>query len=75
MEGETPMKKQELTIEGMSCDHCVMSVRKELSKIAGLSVENVQIGKAKVEIDESKVNRQVISRAIDEAGYHLISVQ
>ena len=66
------MKTQELTIEGMSCGHCVMSVKKELGKIPGVLVDDVQIGSAKVRVDESKVTDQALSNAIDEAGYKLV---
>ncbi len=67
------MKTQELTIEGMSCGHCVMSVKKELGKVAGLTVEDVQIGKARVKYDESAVTQQSLAHAIEEAGYKLVS--
>ncbi len=66
------MTTKELKIEGMSCHHCVMAVQKELSKIENLKVEDVQIGSAKVEFDESKVNESVLEAAIDEAGYKLV---
>ncbi|MGA3246456.1 MAG: cation transporter [Bacteroidota bacterium] len=67
------MKTQELTIEGMSCGHCVMHVKKELSKLSGLTIENVEIGKARVQYDEAKVTSDQISKAIEEAGYKLVS--
>ncbi len=67
------MKTQDLTIQGMSCGHCVMSVKKELGKIPGLKVEDVQIGKARVSFDETKVTEQDLSKAIEEAGYTLVS--
>jgi copper chaperone CopZ len=67
------MKTQDLTIEGMSCGHCVMHVKKELSKVSGLTVENVEIGKARVQYDETKVTSDQLSRAIEEAGYKLVS--
>ena len=67
------MKSQELKIEGMSCGHCVMSVRKELSKLVGIAVEDVQIGRAKVTYDESKLTEDAIAAAIDTAGYMLIN--
>jgi copper chaperone len=66
------MKSQELTIEGMTCGHCVMHVRKELSKLAEVIVEDVKIGKARVQYDEAKVSHEDLVRAIDEAGYKLI---
>ena len=67
------MKTRELTIQGMSCGHCVMSVRKELGKIPGLKVEDVQIGKARVSFDDTKITDQDLSKAIEEAGYVLVS--
>jgi len=67
------MKMEELKIEGMSCGHCIMAVKKELSKLPQLSVEDVQIGKARVQYDETEVGRQDIARAIETAGYRLVS--
>ncbi|MGB2960064.1 MAG: cation transporter [Bacteroidota bacterium] len=67
------MTSEDLKIEGMSCEHCVMSVKKELEKVAGVRVESVEIGKARVQYDESRVTRQEIARAIDEAGYQLVA--
>ena len=66
------MKTQEFTIEGMSCGHCVLSVKKELSKLSGVVVEDVQIGKALVRYDETKLEPEDFARAIDEAGYTLV---
>ena len=67
------MKTQELKIEGMSCNHCVMAVKKELGKLENVKVEDVQIGSAKVQYDESKVDEKKLAAAIEEAGYKLIS--
>jgi copper chaperone CopZ len=67
------MKTQELNIEGMTCGHCVMHVKKELSKVAGLIVEDVQIGTARVKFDETQVTSEHLSHAITEAGYKLVS--
>ncbi|MBI5464739.1 MAG: heavy-metal-associated domain-containing protein [Ignavibacteriales bacterium] len=66
------MTTQELKIEGMSCHHCVMSVRKELGKLANVIVEDVMIGGAKVQFDETKVRPQQLADAIAEAGYQLV---
>ena len=62
------MNTQEILIDGMSCNHCVMAVKKELSKIP-LESFNVQIGSAIVNYDESKVKTEDIEKAIKEAGY------
>ena len=58
-----------LTIEGMSCQHCVMSVKKALESISGVSSVDVTIGNAKVTFDASKTNRDDITKAVVNAGY------
>lgn len=68
------MKTVELKIEGMTCGHCVMGVKKELGKVAGLTVQNVEIGKALVEYDEATVTADQLARIIEEAGYRLVSM-
>ena len=66
------MTSKELKIEGMSCHHCVMAVQKELGKLDGVKVDDVQIGSAIVEYDENKVNENALESAIEEAGYKLV---
>jgi len=66
------MKTQELTIQGMSCGHCIMHVRKALAKLNGLKIEHVEIGKALVEFDETIVTKEHIAKTIEEAGYKLV---
>jgi copper chaperone CopZ len=66
------MKTEKLEIEGMSCQHCVMHVRKELSKL-DVNIRDVQIGSAVIEYDEKKVKREDLQKAVDEAGYRVIN--
>jgi len=67
------MKTQEFKIEGMSCSHCVMAVRKELSRLKYVKVSDVQIGSAKVEFDENKTTAAAIVNAIGEAGFKVVN--
>ena len=57
-------------INGMSCGHCVMAVKKELSKLDLESAE-VEIGSARVKFDGSKTNAAAVENAIKEAGYEI----
>ncbi|MBI2618938.1 MAG: heavy-metal-associated domain-containing protein [Ignavibacteriales bacterium] len=66
------MKTADLKIEGMTCSHCVMSVKQGLAKLPELRVEDVQIGSARVVFDEAKVSETDLAKAIEEAGYSLI---
>ena len=67
------MKTIDLTIEGMSCGHCVMAVKKGLSALPGVTIESVDVGKARIQIDEATASREMLAKAIDEAGYRLVS--
>ena len=69
------MKTVQLSIQGMSCGHCVMTLKKELSKLEGVTINTVEIGKANVAIDESKVTNQSLQHAVEEAGYSVVSIQ
>jgi copper chaperone len=62
--------KHEFKIEGMSCGHCVMAVKKELGNLSGIESMDVQIGSAVVETTDA-VTREQLAAAIEEAGYTL----
>jgi copper chaperone len=63
------MQTLTIHIEGMTCNHCVMHVKKELSKIPRIIIDDVQIGSAIMQFDESTTTQEDLSRAIEEAGY------
>lgn len=64
------MSSIEIKIDGMSCGHCVMAVKKELSRL-NLDSFDVQIGFANINYDESKINFEDIEKAIEEAGFKI----
>ena len=65
------MQEVNYKINGMSCMHCVMAVKKELSKLK-LDSADVEIGSAKIKFDETKVKVDSIEKAIAEAGYVIV---
>ena len=65
------MKELSYKINGMSCMHCVMAVKKELSKL-DLDNMEVEIGSAKITFDETKIKPSAIENAIKEAGYEIV---
>jgi len=60
-----------IKIDGMSCQHCVMAVKKEIQKLNVTNLD-VKIGEALVEFDENKVSKENIKQAIVEAGYIVV---
>jgi copper chaperone CopZ len=63
------MERVNLTIEGMSCDHCVRAVRGRLERTDGVKVDEVKVGSATVEYDPAKTNIEEIEDAIADEGY------
>lgn len=63
------MEKLHLTIEGMTCEHCVRAVRGRLQKTDGVKVDDVSVGSATIEFDSSRTSLQEIEDAIADEGY------
>jgi len=59
-------------VSGMTCDHCVMAVRRELSSVPGVRAVNVTLATGDVTVDHDQpLDRAEVAAAIDEAGYRL----
>lgn len=72
--GENVMKK-EMIIEGMSCTHCSGRVEKALNEIDGVSAK-VDLEKKTAYVDLTKdVSDDVLSKAVVDAGYDVVSVK
>ena len=50
------MADKTFKIEGMSCQHCVMAVKKAVDGINGVSNSDVSVGNAKIDYDTSKTS-------------------
>jgi copper chaperone len=67
--GGKVMAEATIKIEGMSCGHCVMRVKKALETLGGIAEADVNIGAARVKYDESRVKREDLDAAVEAAGY------
>ena len=65
------MQDRRIVIEGMSCNHCVMAVRKALSQIPNIAVKDVQIGSATFATDDPAALALVFA-AVEKAGYPVV---
>jgi len=63
------MESLKLTIEGMSCEHCVRAVKNRLTATPGVTVDEVAIGSARVRYDPAKTNVEEIEDIIADEGY------
>ena len=63
------MESLHLTIEGMTCEHCVRAVKDRLRNTAGVEVERVAIGSADVRYDPAATNADELADIIADEGY------
>jgi copper chaperone len=62
--------KTSVKIKGMSCNHCVMAVTKELNQIDGISDVQVDLEKGEATLEHgTSVDMAGIKQAIEKAGF------
>ncbi|MFD6450559.1 MULTISPECIES: heavy-metal-associated domain-containing protein [unclassified Nocardia] len=60
------------TVTGMTCGHCVSSVKQEIGKIDGVTGVEVDLASGLVRVDSSgELADADVAAAVDEAGYAL----
>ena len=67
------MIKKEITIEGMSCMHCVGAVKTALKEFNPSELE-VEIGKAVISFENDKVSTADLQKSIEEEGYKVTGI-
>lgn len=63
------MKRLQVTIDGMTCGHCLGAVKQALTKLEGVSITSLSVGQAEIEYDAGKADAPTILAAVSEAGY------
>lgn len=63
------MHEQEIRVDGMSCQHCVMAVRKALNEVPGITVKVVRVGAVVFATDDMEHAESRVRAAIVSAGY------
>lgn len=66
------MAEVTIKIDGMSCQHCVMRVKRAIDNLSGVLHSDVQIGAASVAFDESRLKKEDIIAAVEKAGYKIV---
>ena len=62
---------REYTVQGMTCAHCVMSVREEVSEVAGVTSVDVDLAAGRVTVTGDGVADAAVREAVAEAGYEV----
>ena len=63
--------RREYTVQGMTCAHCVMSVREEVSEVAGVLAVNVDLASGRMSVAGERVDDEAVRAAVAEAGYRV----
>lgn len=66
--------KKTITIEGMSCGHCVMRVKKALEGVPGVARADVDLGKGEAVVDGEGFGGSQLEDAVNHAGYRAVRV-
>ena len=61
--------KIELTVEGMSCEHCVARVKKALEGIEGVRVANVTLDPGRAVVEGEDLDPEALSAVVEDTGY------
>ena len=60
------------TVTGMTCGHCVSSVREEVSELPGVTAVEVDLPTGRLTItSDAPVDPAAVAEAVTEAGYAL----
>ena len=60
-------------VQGMSCGHCVSSVRSEVSAIGGVTAVEVDLASGQVNVtSDTPIDPDAVTAAVEEAGYEVV---
>jgi copper chaperone CopZ len=65
---QTP-ETHEYVVQGMTCAHCVLSVREEVGEVAGVERVDVDLVSGRLTVHGTDVGDEAIRAAVEEAGY------
>ena len=64
---------REYTVQGMTCDHCALSVTEEVAQVPGVTAIDVDVTAGRVLVRGAGFTDDAIRDAVDEAGYDLVA--
>ena len=70
---DTPSLYRTYTVAGMTCNHCVMSVREEVGEIAGITDIDVDLATGRLTVAGENISDEAVKSAVAEAGYEVVS--
>jgi copper chaperone len=59
------------TVQGMTCAHCVLSVREEVSDVPGVRAVAVDLASGRMTVTGEGIDDDAVRAAVVEAGYEV----
>ncbi|WP_329087067.1 MULTISPECIES: heavy-metal-associated domain-containing protein [unclassified Streptosporangium] len=59
------------TVTGMTCGHCVSSVKKEVGEVPGVTGVDVDLKTSRVDVSGDSFDDTAVRAAVKEAGYEV----
>ncbi len=59
------------TVRGMTCEHCVLSVREEVAEVAGVERVDVALADGRLSVAGEGFTDDAVAEAVAEAGYEV----
>ncbi len=60
------------TVTGMTCGHCVLSVREEVGEVPGVTGVDVELDSGRVTVTGDAFSDDAVRAAVAEAGYEVV---
>ena len=65
------MTEKNYTVVGMTCDHCVLSVREEVSELDGVDAVDVDLTSGRLQVRGENISDAAVREAVADAGYEV----
>jgi copper chaperone len=59
------------TVNGMTCGHCVLSVREEVAEVDGVNAVDVDLASGRMVVAGPEIDDAAVRAAVEEAGYEV----
>ena len=64
-----------ISIEGMSCEHCVKAVTNALKEVEGVEEVKVSLEEKNAVVKGNNLDDEKLNGAVEEAGYDVVNIK
>lgn len=64
-------ESRDYAVHGMTCSHCVLSVREEVSDVRSVSAVDVDLASGRLTVTGRDIDDDAVRAAVAEAGYEV----